>query len=439
MKSLENLGMADQFKKIHTLIFKVDNALKKYVQLNQEVEQKIVIPKKFRGCNTSRTPYLNRTNFTDDISVEGDLIIFLVAEKESNDILASASPCVKNENNRVYAGRLFLNLHNLKLDYGSYFEQMQEILVVFHEVLHILAFHKTTFAGLYDKVLAQDLPENFDNLRKMKHLPKNPMIGDGHWDSAYLANDLMAPVERIDATLTIFSLEYLDLVSNEIKTDRSQLGNNFILDEIIDIKDFFSYTCNVNHSKAKYSNFCTSIEQSKKEFGCDRSRIFKTYCGDEILKNKCYEKESLPNYICTNKYTKKDSIGMFETYGDKSRCFNAIINGSKRHAKCIEFEITKDGLFLKAYGAQYKCNHEQEVINMKVNADGKYYSMEVICPDPKEFKRIYQMTKCPNNCHGNGFCSAGKCVCFDGYSDSDNCKKKVVSSSTTVFTMALKI
>lgn len=437
MKTLKEMGMVDKFKLIHALIFKVDNALKKYIKIKNDADPMIQVPPLFKHCETARSNHFDRTNFKRAINLEADLLIFLVAENKKNNILASAAPCQMNNQNRVFVGRLYLNLNYLEFEYGSYYEQKSEIMTVFHEVLHILAFHPMIHSNLYEEVRRNDFNQKFLNLHKLRFLPMNPLIQEGHWDPVYFGNDLMAPIERIDSALSIFTLEYLDYVSPQIKTDRSVLPNNFIFDEINDFEDFFTYKCTFAEPKAKYSAFCSPQEARKGEFSCDRSRVYKTVCGKKQLSNNCYSKDSNRKYICSNPFMPKDKYKTFEQYGEHSRCFDTIIGGSKHHSLCLEFEVNDVGVLIKSEGSQYQCTGKGQLVSMKTKKSNKTFMVEVICPDPKEFQKLFELTNCKHNCYGNGFCSNGKCECFDGFDSADNCKKKTVSSSSTRFTAAL--
>ena len=437
MKTLKDLEMEDKFKMIHALIFRVDQALKKYIHVAKSSGSKLTIPKGFSGCRTKRTPLFERETFQSDITLEADLIIFLVAEKKNTNTLASAATCAHNSANRSYVGRMFLNMEYLQLGQGSYYSQYSETMTVFHEVLHILAFHPDLYTHLLKNVLGNNVPPEFTNLNMMRHLQEEPLLKDAHWNPMYLSNDLMSPIERSDATLTIFTLEYMDLVSSEIKTDREALPNNFVLDEISDFKHYFSYKCSLSEQRAKYSNFCSYQEQRKKNFSCDRSRLFKANCGSAQMKNGCYERTVNSKYICANPYTDPKDIHLFETYGETSRCFDGVSKSGAVKALCLEFEINETGVLVKSEGREYQCNTPGETIFMTADKGNSRYSMGFNCPEPKEFARLYKLTNCPNSCHANGFCADGRCLCFNGFSASDHCKSKVISSNSTRFASAL--
>jgi hypothetical protein len=248
----------------------------------------------------------------------------------------------------------------------------------------------------------------------------------------------MSPSGRADETITIFTLEYLDLVSPQIRTDRSALPSNFIFDEINDYKDYFRYKCTEDEEIAKYSIFCSPREAETNRFSCDRSRMYKTTCGMELLSNNCYHKMPNPKYVCANENISEDDVKIFETYGANSRCFNAQTGRSnKNNSYCLEFEVNDQGVLIKSEGLQFQCTTPGEYITLTVIKDKKRHHIKVLCPEPEEFQTLFELTNCPDNCFGNGFCSNGKCDCFNGFNVETNCKTKTVSTSTTRFTNAL--
>jgi len=432
------LNLVDKFKMIHGIIFRTDMVLKKYISLSKGTETIINIPKGFKHCKNYHSDDLDENDFVNEINIEADLIIFLVAEWVDNDVLATAAPCRVNEQNRAYVGRIYLNMKNLQFEYGNYFEQRAEILTLFHETLHILAFNPTLQSGLHSKLLKNEIDRQFINLYLFKNLSINPLDGDKHWDPVYMGNDIMSPNDRADETLTVFTLEYLDLVSPQIKTDRSALPNNFLFDEINDFKDYFKYQCTDEEERAKYSAFCSPLEAETNKFSCDRSRLYKTTCGEDLLSNNCYHKIPNPKYVCANENMSEDNIKFFETYGVNSRCFNTQVGKSNKNSShCMEFEINEQGVLIKAEGMQYQCKTPGEYISLVIIKDKRRHKLNVQCPEPEEFQTLYNLTNCPENCYGNGFCSNGKCDCFNGFDPVDHCKTKTISTATTRFTNAL--
>jgi hypothetical protein len=436
--TLKKLGASKKQADIERLIVKVDGAIKKYIKVKKDINTKIDIPKGFGHCNNNETNIFEPKNFTENLTIESDLFIFLYAVSENSNTLAAAAPCLKNENDRTYIGRLLVNIDNLKFTYGNYYEQFNEVNVIFHEVLHIMAFHSYMHKGLVEEIKKSTFPTKFKYLKELSYIRDDPLLGEAHWNEAYLPNDLMIPVDRIDSKLTIFSLEYLDLVSNEIKTERKNLPNNFLLDEITDLKDFFSYKCTSGLEKSKYSLFCTEKQFHKGGSSCDRSRLYKSACGNSVLKNGCTSMQSLKNYICTDSNVDPKKKNRFEYYGEDSRCFEGKASNGTPQSLCLQFESNSKGILVTSAGSQYQCTREGEVIKMSVEEGEYIYSTEFICPNPKEFKRIYNLTNCPFNCFGNGHCSDGQCLCFDGYEQSTHCRTlSQISNNGARFTSAL--
>ena len=65
--------------------------------------------------------------------------------------------------------------------------------------------------------------------------------------------------------------------------------------------------------------------------------------------------------------------------------------------------------------------------------------IHIVCPNLDKFIIFFKKTSCPNMCHENGFCSDGKCICYEGYEESTDCRtKKNILSSITSFTTNLK-
>ena len=439
-KNLKDMGKEAKYGQIQSLIIKVDNAMKKFISIKNDADVNVRLPSNFSACRTDKTPYFNADYFPEPIWVEADLLIFVYAMNEDTSTLAAASPCKKNEHDRSYVGRMVLNINTLSFEYDDYYSQINEVYTVFHETLHILAFHDYIHSGFSQEVKRGDFPVKFPNLKKMKAIRDDPMEDNGHWNQAYLPTDIMAPYSRIDGMLSIFSMEYLDMVSSEIRTNRSSLPNNFQLDEITDFNDYFTYKCYDFSSVSRYSSFCTQQEMQKDEFGCDRSKNFKTTCSSQPLMNGCYERISHNKYICSNPFTPENDRLRFESYGQNSRCFDGVLKNGSSQSMCLQFEINLNGVMVKALGSSYQCTREGEVITMKQNVTGGFYESKFICPDPNEFKKMFNLTNCPNNCYGNGFCSSGECMCFDGFDKGTDCRTVLNSSSgSSRFVNAVKL
>ena len=118
------------------------------------------------------------------------------------------------------------------------------------------------------------------------------LLKDSHWDQNFLFNDLMAPMERYDQVITIYTLEFLDQISPNIKMKRENLQPNYLMDGIFDFKEIYKYKCGNRDEKSKYPTFCTKKELKRGGTVCDVSAMFKTACDSSSLNsvNNCYSR-----------------------------------------------------------------------------------------------------------------------------------------------------
>lgn len=437
-KNLRDLGKSHMLDKIMDLVVHVDSALKKYIKIKKSADKTISIPKNFTGCQNKEDPSFDSKNFTQPLSTTGDLFIFLSAVWDDNTVRASAAPCEKNANNRTYIGKLIFNLKNLSFEYSHYHLKNQDINTVFHETLHIMAFHSYIFENLIGKVKEYAIPQKFNHLMSLIAIRGDPLLNDAHWNETYIPNDIMISFSLVNNIPSIYTLEYLDLVSDEIKTQRENLPNNFLLDEISDIRDFFNYQCPETDTKSKYSAFCTKKEAQKGGSTCTRDRLYRAGCQKTILENNCVQKTAYPNYLCTNPNNTTNS--KFESFGRNSRCINAEGSSGTPKSLCLNVEVKGKTLLIRAANSEYECTHAGQKVKIEVIDGGYIYYENIVCPDPKEFISIYEMTNCPEDCYGNGHCSAGKCRCFDGFEPKTNCRTvDKLSSNGARFTNALAL
>lgn len=77
------------------------------------------------------------------------------------------------------------------------------------------------------------------------------MDGGAHWHPFYIPNDLMVPVERYDAIITIFSLSYIDSISEMMTTSKKNLQNNFLGDKVFDPQSL-DINCNTEEIPYEY-------------------------------------------------------------------------------------------------------------------------------------------------------------------------------------------
>jgi hypothetical protein len=301
-----------------------------------------------------------------------------------------------------------------------------------------MAFHPYIYEGMIDKVKEYDLPRKFTNLQSMISIKGDPMFDNSHWNETYLPNDIMISFSLINNIPTIYTLEYLDLVSDEIKTERDNLPNNYLLDEISNIKDFFTYKCGDNDTTSKYSAFCSKKQAQKGGSGCTRDRLYRSGCQTTILENNCVQNLAYKDNLCTN--PNNSTTSRFERFGKNSRCLNAEGSNGMPKSLCMEVEVKAKSLLIKAAGAQYECKKAGELVKVEVRDSGYIYYENIICPDIKDFNSMYEKTSCPYDCYGNGHCMNGKCSCYDGFDNKTDCRTvDRYSNNSARFTNALKL
>jgi hypothetical protein len=365
--------------------------------------------------------------------IETDVMIFVRIRNTDDNILASAGPCIV-KNNRTIVGMMEINKKNLNLDSNrTFFEKYSDVMTLLHELFHALAFNP----GIYNK-LSFDLkninnPNNrlkdtsrFNYLNKMQFIPgQNPLLDNEHWNQSYIPNDLMIPIERIDTLLTIFTLEYIEYVStmDEIKVFRENLQYNYLASEIKDYSAFFKYKC--DDKPSVYPSFCSNSERLAPNNGCDSTYMFKAKCGTTKLDNGCYERISNKAENCITPFDPKSGVSkkVFEIRGEPtSRCFETP---DKKASYCMKVNLENNLLKVMLPNDNFvTCSYQNSGKPMKFSYEegGVKKDFEIVCPDIKRFTDYYNKMSCPDMCFGNGFCSEGKCRCFEGYDPFTNCK-----------------
>ena len=101
----------------------------------------------------------------------------------------------------------------------------------------------------------------------------------------------MNKTENPDSILSIFSLEYINLVSPEMNIDITKYRHN---SNILENEKYWGYNCEEDSKKkkrSKYPWYCTEYESEYHGYGCSIDYQKKTYCGSsQIEENKCYDK-----------------------------------------------------------------------------------------------------------------------------------------------------
>ena len=446
MRSIASLKISKDdkrkiFNHINILIEKSDSFIRKYLLVkdmdaaNSTVNLGRAIP---ATCGSDK--YFNSrrmSQFKDRLEVNADVIVFVDVWDEDSDELAIASGCKKREDNRSSVGRLSLNVSNLRHNGGNVFELYDELMTVTHEMFHVFGFS----SFFVENIRKQKMESHLKYLPSLKTLKYDPLVdNDAHWNPAVIVNDLMVPLSRVDAVLSVFSIEYLDNISENMITTKKDLQNNYLMDEVFDFNEFFKMDCNKKEyqiqtgeftGNAKYDGYCTKDQLNNRAEGCDRSYIYKTKCSEYTdpttgkrgaLDNNCYEKKASKKGICINADESPSSSTPFESFGDDSRCF---VDADQDDSYCIKVKLQADRIVLLVNEQRYECRVSFEKITIEYKKGSKTRKKKILCPDFDHFKKTYELGSCPSFCHANGFCSNGKCVCFDGYDSKSHCKDKL--------------
>lgn len=433
---------------LKSTLTKVDSIIKSYVKIKDQKNQVWPITT-IKSETCFEQPLKKLLMFIDSASqtkimnnkIETDVLIIVKVRDTQDDILAAAGPCIV-KNSRTIVGMMELNKKNMPLRSSRpAFEQYSDVMTLLHEMFHALAFSPGIHNSLSKDLKDIKKPGNrlndssrFNYLMKMTSIPgQDPLLDNEHWNQAYIPNDLMIPIERIDTVLSIFTLEYIEYVSkyDEIKVFRQNLQYNYIATEIKDFSNFFGYKCARDIPKSVYSNFCSNDERLKIQKACDSTYMFKAKCGNKLLANNCYEKVSDKRENCVAKFDKSSGVSMtnFETRGQNSRCFETP-DGSDSY--CLQVTLENNLIKIMLPNDNFVSCHvsnSKKPVSFSYDVGGKKKDFELLCPDVKRFTDIFNKMNCPNMCFGNGFCSNGQCKCFEGYDQFSNCEKKSVSST----------
>lgn len=385
--------------------------LSRYIRVDQDDYDQIVIPKgKFCG-----------SKFNEEISFETDLLVLVRLYEPTiagydPDIIAQTHICKRDpQTNKALVALLLLNpakmLNNKALNPSS---KKSYVFILAHELIHALAFYGDAKEVFQNRPVA----ERHKYLNKIKRI--NPQIYDnGHWNEAYIPYDIMVPMSRINNGLSIFSLEMIEHMSDSYRVNLAKLPYNHFQNSIFDDEDFYSYKCRSDDKAAKYKTFCSRAEKNFRKGGCTEDYMYKTSCSKEQLPNGCYINEVQDNGSCLDATMAKEFS--FETRGSQSRCF---VDSNSFNSYCLKVQALDNQLYVIIGGQVFACLQKDQLIHFVEQGSGSSFGfdLKLRCPDPKEFSELFRKTACPSNCHSNGFCLNGKCVCFKGFSEDSHCR-----------------
>ena len=479
-KQFNNETFFSAFKEV---INTVDSIIRKFIKIKDKPNKILLAlregfaayylgnkPVDMGGLIMHTDSFSNNKIFRENLEVDFYMIVEVAQEKSG--VLARAGPFAINREGRSTCGHTLINLENLPIPASNKLQKYSNIMTILHEVFHALAFNQAIYKKLpedLDRDLKGVRPEDakdaktgkfdpsknwmkladtssFKYLNMYHAIQKKADIFDDtgeHWNPSYLPNDLMIPVERYDAILSIFSLEYIEYTSlqEEYKTRRENLQSNFLLDEIADFAEFYNYKCQPGDDKAKYSSFCTNKQRMKVDKGCNSSYLMKTKCvTSQYLKNGCNENKSLQEDNCLSDEGKGSTrVEPIEERGLQSRCINgfAPVDISKEPSRetsyCLGVKVVDDNInFVSKQGTMAVCDGSNEFADIIYEQGSKKTKYRIHCPDLNSYRTKYEKTSCPNLCFGNGFCADGVCNCFEGFDSDTDCEKKMnITESAT--------
>lgn len=417
------------YDKIKEVIKKTDAFFKTYINSFRKNRQ-VTVPKGFHCVPSNNFHYypLSKEKFAKDMTYDGDIVIFVIVSNEPNSsVLASAMPCAVFADNTASIGILNINIGML-FSSKDYRELSNGIKTVIHEVFHIIAFHDKILKGFQQKVEAKH-----PHLGYFKSIKNTPMIDEAHWHPVWLTNDIMNPYYFVDHLITIFSLEYVELANkNRFETRRQNLPPNPVLEAISNFQNFLNYKCQDNEP-SKYPNFCSMSEanQNLNGFHCSPDFKFIQRCRTDtglMLPNNCLERHAYEAGMCTDLVRPKNA-NAYEAFGPNSRCILSQSAG----AICIEFKVKNDVVYFVDSEGDKECPSGKQA-DFIIERKGTSYSYDkVSCPNSKAFADAFSISSCPEDCNFHGDCIKGKCQCFRGYSESDNCKQMTDFADPAIF------
>lgn len=412
-RMLEDSNMKEKYVYFKELMKKASAILRMFVAIPKS-ERNIIKIGKGQQCDR----YLK-----DPMSFDTHLVmlayVFAPKDQSEEKTIAWASACRRTSTERTDIGIIGFNGYKLVGEKSNDTEKYNFLMTVVHETLHALAFHHDADRLLIKKEVASYL----QNLAKIKN--HDPYIYDsGHWDDQYIPNDVMIPTSKSNTLVTVYTLEMVAHRSLSYKVNYGNLMHNSFTENIVDVENFFNYKCYDFTEKSKYHQFCSPKEAQQKKWGCSPDYVFQNNCGSRKLKNGCFSRNVDERFNCMDPLVTKEvfeKTGPYQYRGTEGRCFESDQNS----AVCLKSGVVGNDVVFYMGGQQYKCQTSGEVINARFfKTQTLYLEIPITCPDLDQFKQAFARTICPNNCHNNGFCSLGKCICYDGYDSNDNCKTK---------------
>ena len=435
IKTLTSLGKLDYLDRIKDLVKRMDIYIDNFLKTTVLDVPKINVEKHYDYCEREHSlGYFNLRSkyFKYSYSVEGDVLVYLYAMDDKNiKTLAAAKSCSyhPNSNEPAIATMRF----NIPLIFSenksSEMAQVMALDTVTHELLHIFGFdedHSKQFKDLVSQNIL-DVP----NLAELHTDPNNIFDENkSHWSPDILTNDIMTPNSGQDKLLSIFSMEYIEMVNSRARTRRDHLKNNPLLDRVDNFDDYINYKCHEEDEVSKYSNFCTEKQKQMNQGTCDDYFIHVLVCATEKSKNGCYEKLANNKLTCIDESNAAEGRP-YESFGDDSRCFMV-----SNFARCLNTSVRDGRVFIRGSFGEKECLTSGQIINFNFEypvGSGNYERRELTCPNLEKFTQAYKKTRCMKGCYGNGICKDGVCHCLEGFDPRSHCKHTLNQHKTTTF------
>ena len=434
-KTLKSLKKFSYLDKIKSLVKRMDIYIDNFLKTTEMNLPKITVNEKYKDCERSNSlNYFNvkQKYFKQSYTVEGDVLIYLYA-MDDNKITTIAAAKVCSYHPETSSPAIAIMRFNIPLlfskEKSSEMAQTMLLDTLVHELLHIFGFNPDNSKRFKEMISKKE--NSFPNLAKL-NLSKTNIFDkkQSHWNRGILTNEIMTPFSGQDKVLSVFSMEYLELISSSIRTRKDHLSNNQLLDRISNFDRYLKYTCRDEDEVAEYSNFCTKKQMMKKQYTCDDYFIHILYCSDKKNSNGCYEKKANNKLTCIDESNAAEERP-YESFGDDSRCF--MVSG---FARCLNTSIRGGRVFIRGSFGERECFTSGQKIIIKYEErarSGIYERREVVCPDLKKFTQAFDKTRCMKGCYGNGTCNNGTCHCLQGFDPKTHCKETLNQHKVTTF------
>lgn len=406
-------GRMELYTHLKRLLFKASGIIRMYVFVPSTAPNRVAV----RSGNVCPEYYVPRD------TVYGAHLVMLsrIYDAGENDetTIAKSSACERDSNSddRAIVGRIAFNSFKMVMPTDNYQEQDDYLSTIVHETMHTLAFNDDAKVLLINKKVSP-LKKHLTLIKQIR--PE--IYASGHWAEAYIPNDIMTPISRSGNIMSVFSLELLEQRSSNYMTSTKKLPYDLFFDDVQSEEDFFRYKCKASDKRSKYRFFCSERQLNEQISGCSIDYNFVTQCSTTRMENNCFRSYSRTDLNCQDTITEGlNDHALFEHRGTDSRCFETVDNS---RGVCLKFKVASGTVNVVLGSNTYPCKKSFEEIQGEYPlGGGRIILVNFRCPNIDEFIKYATQTSCPDNCNRNGFCSKGKCICFDGFDSASNCAR----------------